>query len=158
MTSERTCCFTGHRILENKQLPSISSQLRENIESLIHEGFSRFTSGGALGFDLLAAQTVLSLKKNYPQISLHLALPCRNQESRWNEKEQTLYRSVLSQADEVTYLGKEYHKDCMLLRNRYMVDHSACVIAYLKHFTGGTKYTVSYAAKKGVKVLYLNVV
>ena len=54
-------------ILEDLQLIELLS--REN------SGYLYFGAGGALGFDTLAAQTVLDLKKDYPQIKLILVLP-----------------------------------------------------------------------------------
>ena len=38
-----------------------------------------YGAGGALGFDTLAAQTVLDMKKEYPQLRLILVLPCEDQ-------------------------------------------------------------------------------
>ena len=34
---------------------------------------------GALGFDTIAAQAVLSVKETYPEVKLILVLPCENQ-------------------------------------------------------------------------------
>ena len=66
---EKTCCFTGHR-----KLPSIwgrwklAAKLEKAIVEQINNGIRFFGAGGALGFDTLAAQTVLKLKKKYPDI------------------------------------------------------------------------------------------
>ena len=43
----------------------------------------------------------------------------------------------------------------MLKRDRYMVDNSDIVVAYLTKSSGGTYYTVKYANEKGVKVVNL---
>lgn len=59
-----TCCFTGHRYLHPHLIPAIRSRLYEAAEGLIHQGVLYFGAGGALGFDTLAAQAVLELRKN----------------------------------------------------------------------------------------------
>ena len=51
---------------------------------LIDQGVTYFIAGGALVFDTLAAQTVLDLKKDYAQIKLILAIPCKNQSDKWS--------------------------------------------------------------------------
>ena len=73
---EKTCCFTGHR-----ELPvrwgrwKLVAELERAIIAQIDKGIQFFGAGGALGFDTLAAQTVLKLKKNHPNIKLILVLP-----------------------------------------------------------------------------------
>ena len=60
-----TCCFTGHRNIPFSEREQILSVLTEKIEELISTGIAVFINGGALGFDTLAAQTVLELKAEY---------------------------------------------------------------------------------------------
>lgn len=40
-----------------------------------------------------------------------------------------IYFSILEQADKVVYVSREYREGCMLKRNRYLVDHAACLLA-----------------------------
>lgn len=155
MLKEKTCCFTGHRAIEPASCLTIQKNLEKKISALIREGYIHFGSGGALGFDLLAADTVLSLKKLFPQIQLSMVLPCHDQDRYWSEHQRSRYYRVLSSADEVVYTSASYYKGCMFKRNRYLVDSADCVLAYLAHNSGGTKYTVDYANKTGVNVLFI---
>ena len=66
----QTCCFTGHRKIPLDQLESVTQRLRDAVLASIKDGYLYFGAGGALGFDTLAAQTVLNLKKDYQQIKL----------------------------------------------------------------------------------------
>ncbi len=68
----QTCCFTGHRKIPPEQYAALARRLEQEITCLIGQGIVYFGAGGALGFDTLAAQTVLRLKKKYPQIKLIL--------------------------------------------------------------------------------------
>lgn len=80
---------------------------------------------------------------------LHCILPCKEQESKWTASAQELYRSILAQANEVVYVGQEYSRDCMLERNRHLVDHSSFLLAvYNGTRRSGTGATVNYAKGK----------
>ena len=50
-----TCCFTGHRLLPKDRLDEITLRLSRQVDEMIAQGVCRFISGGALGFDQLAA-------------------------------------------------------------------------------------------------------
>lgn len=156
MEKEWTCCFTGHREIDAKTVKNLQKMLKKTLLRLIEEGYSHFISGGALGFDTLAAEAVLNLKNKKPHIRLTMALPCRNQDKFWNEMQKAKYKALLSLADSIFYTDEEYNKGCMFKRNRYMVDKSSCVIAYLNSCYGGTKYTVDYAKKTNRRIIFLD--
>ena len=111
-----------------------------------------FRAGGAVGFDTLAALCVLSAKENYPNIKLHLLLPCKNQTRGWSDGDIEKYNYILSQADSVRYVSEERAAGCMLKRDRALVDGADLCIAYCRRSTGGTAYTMSYAKERGVEV------
>lgn len=58
---------------------NFKARLNISIEQLIHQGYLHMISGGAMGMDLMAAETVLSLKKRYPSLCLELAVPWAGQ-------------------------------------------------------------------------------
>lgn len=107
-----------------------------------------------MGFDTLAAQTVLDLKSDYPQIKLILVLPCLSQTNGWNSRDIEIYKVIKQKADKVVYTSQEYSRGCMHKRNRHLVDNSSVCICYLTQNTGGTAYTVEYAKRK--KLLVIN--
>lgn len=99
---------------------------------------------------------VLALKKENPALKLHCILPCEGQANGWSTSARELYHSILGQADEVVYVDREYSKGCMLERNRYLVDHAACLLAvYNGEWRGGTAMTVRYAKKMEREVIIL---
>ena len=150
-----SCCFTGHRDIDVTKVSAIKEKLNTVISQLIKQGYTDFYDGGALGFDMLAAEAVLELKKIYPHIRLHIIVPCANQSSRWSKENVWRYEAIISLADEVKILSPFYFDGCMQVRNRYMVDNSSVCIAYLERTTGGSAGTVKYAEKQGVEVIYL---
>lgn len=147
-----TLCFTGHRKIPPEQYDSIARRLQKEIIDYIVNGYLYFGAGGALGFDTLAAQTILRLKKDYPIIRLILVLPCITQSYGWNEMDKSIYEDIKSQADKVVYTSQEYLKGCMFKRNRHLVDNSSACICYLTENKGGTYYTVNYARQNNLKI------
>lgn len=152
-----TCCFTGHRKLPCHDIRQIYARLDDLLDTLISKGVTTFYAGGALGFDTLAALTVLDKKALHPEVKLIVCQPCADQSSKWEESDIAIYKSILSNADEVVCLHDTYTKDCMLERNRYMVDRSELCIAYCTSDSGGSAYTLRYAEKKGLRVKNLAV-
>ena len=155
--NETTCCFTGHRNISKYNLEKLKVELENAIEQLISYGVINFEAGGALGFDTIAALTVLKVKEKIPQIKLILVLPCINQADKWNESDVETYEYIKSQVDECIYTSEDYSKGCMLKRNRYMVDHAEYVIsAWDGRKAGGTYATLNYARKLNRKIINLN--
>lgn len=108
-----------------------------------------------MGFDTMAAQTVLSLKLKHPEIKLILVLPCQSQADRWSEEDRAVYEEIKRKADKVKYTSIEYTSGCMHKRNRHLVDNSSVCVSYMTKSTGGTAYTVDYARKSHVRVINL---
>ena len=135
---EKTACFTGHRKIPPESISELSQRLKNTLLRLIEEGYMYFGAGGALGFDTLAAQCVLSLKNQYTHIKLILVLPCITQTKGWSENDIAIYTS------------REYSRGCMFKRNRHLVDCSSVCVAYLTQEKGGTAYTVNYAKEHGL--------
>ena len=148
-----TCCFTGHRDIED--IKNISRMISTQVVKLYNLGVRKFISGMAQGFDLLAAKEVIALKQSFEDIELILAIPCRDQTAGWDESLKIVYQTLKQHADEVIYVSPYYTKECMLKRDRYMVDNSRFVVAFLNKERGGTHYTVKYAKKLGRKIINL---
>ncbi len=150
------CCFSGHRRLSLEEIQVIQHELLSVIETiLIDREPCQFLAGGALGFDTIAAETVLFFREIYPWIRLILVLPCQNQTKGWPQKEIDRYEKICSQADEIIYTSQAYYNGCMLFRDRYLAEHSDVCIAFLRPNIqkGGTRYTVNYCLEKGVSVV-----
>ena len=151
----KTVCFTGHRTIPRERYARIKALLDEVIENEITQGAMHFRTGGARGFDTLAALCVLSARVRHPEIRLELILPCPSQADGWIPSDVALYESILSMADTVSYVSREYYNGVMHERNRALVNGSDLCVTYLTTSHGGTAYTVSYAIKNGVDFINL---
>ena len=97
------------------------------------------------------------MQEKYPTIKLHCILPCEGQEIKWAASAQAQYRAILKQASNVVYVSRKYTPDCMLERNRYMVDHASILLAVHNGTQrSGTGATVNYARKLGRKIIVIN--
>ncbi len=148
-----TCSFTGHRNINPKDVYSIKNKIYLNVIYLIKNGVIYFGVGGARGFDTIAAEVILELRKIYPYIKLILVIPCLDQNKYWSKVDNEKYEKIKKQADKVKVLSYRYYKGCMQDRNRHLIDHSSYLICYKRKNTGGTAYTVNYAKTKNIKVI-----
>ena len=150
---EKAACFAGHRALSQKKIEWIVKRLNEEVDRLIQQGVTTFVSGGAVGFDQIAASLIISKKQQGINVRLIFALPCLNQDEKWADRQKKLYHSLLGEGDEVVYVSEEYTPNCMKERNIYMVDNSAhCICAMVKDFSG-TGQTVLYALQQGLEII-----
>jgi len=152
---EKTCFFTGHRNIPQEKYLEVQEKLEQTIEQLIAQGVRYFGAGGALGFDTLAALTVLKLKRQHPEIRLALILPYNDYGSNWPDRDRELHAQIANRADKVIYTSERYYNGCMYKRNRHMAEQSGHCVCYLERVTGGTAYTVSYAKSIGVPIINL---
>ncbi len=150
---EKTCCFSGHRNIKDKD--AVSERIYSAISSLYQRGITHFISGMAVGFDMLAARQVIRLRSEHSEVRLICALPGRDQTVLWDEGSMIAYKTITEMADEVINIDMWSGRDALLKRDRYMVDNSEHIVAYLARERGGTFYTVNYARKKGLNIINL---
>lgn len=157
LANERNCCFfTGHRRLSVHAAVRAARLTGLLCEKLIKKhGVTDFITGGALGYDLIAAREVLRLRQKYP-VRLHMYLPCTDQTELWRKDQQEEWRSIAAEADSVRYITDgPYINGCMQKRNRAMVDSAYFGIAFCLKSRGGTAGTLRYAQKRGRRVAVL---
>lgn len=146
------CCFTGHRPEKlNRSEVEIKKDLEGAILQAIDDGFVTFITGMARGVDIWAGEIILQLRKNNPNLHLIAASPYDGFESRWSADWQRRYKDILDQADLVRFVCNGYSKSCFQIRNEWMVNRSARVIAVYNGEPGGTRNTIEYAERNKVE-------
>ena len=145
------CAFTGHRDLDSRFDRELLDRV---ILNLIKSGARNFYCGMAIGFDMLAAETVLRHKENY-DIKLCACIPCDGQSKYFSLKDKERYEKILCACDEKIIFSTEYTPGCMQERDRFLVDNCDVLVSYLRKNYGGTHYTVSYARKQNKKIIEL---
>ena len=165
MDNKTAVAFTGHRPRKfpwrydelDPRCVALKAVLTEQITALADAGITQFLSGMAEGTDVWSALSVLALQEKNPKVKLHCILPCREQADKWTASSQDLYRSILERADSIVYVSRTYHKNCMLERNRFLVDHASALLAvYNGEWRGGTAATMRYAQKLGREIIVID--
>ena len=150
----KTCSFTGHRRIAPSHEKKLRELLCRAVKYAYDNGCRKFIAGGAVGFDTLAALTVLLLRRSHPEIRLHLILPAPSQTRGWPQDEITLYEQILAQADSHRFVSAAYYNGVLQMRNRALVEVSDICVAYLRSsHGGGTAYTAALALKKGLRLI-----
>ena len=153
-----TCCFTGHR---PGKLPwgfnetdlrclSLKRKIADAVDAAYQSGYRHFICGMAQGCDWYFAEAVLALRKQRSDVTLEAAIPCPEQSETWPVGDRRRYREILAACDFETLVQSHYSPGCMQRRNRYMVDHSALIIAVYDGLPGGTRQTLEYAIRQRV--------
>ena len=161
---EETCCFTGHR---PEKLPwgfdegdprciRLKHRLQDAVETAYESGKRHFICGMARGCDFYFAEAVLALRQTRPDVTLEAAIPCKSQSRGWALAERMRWTDLVARCDLETLIQPHYTPDCMLRRNRYMVDHSSLVIAVYDGTDGGTRRTLEYALRRQVPFVDLS--
>lgn len=163
LPTTKNICFAGprparlpdHGRRDSAAMVEIKQRLKQTILSHFSQGKTTFLNGCMSGFDVIAGETVLSLKQEYPAIRCVTAAPFRldyfrneNWTPEWKARALDLYL----RSDAAFSLSQTYHKGVYYERNRFMVDHSAALICYYTGAGTGTKYTMDYAAKKRLEI------
>ena len=161
----RSCCFTGHRPAKlpwgmnegDPRCEKLKLELAARLEGIYALGYRHFISGMALGCDMYFAEAVLALREVHTDVCLEAAVPFGDQPGKWDSAQRRRYNRLLDSADQVSVLQIAYSSDCMMQRNRYMVDHASLLLACFDGRPGGTMNTVLYAERRGVQVILLEI-
>lgn len=151
---EKTCCFTGHRIIPRDQYDTIAARTEIKIRELIlKHGIRFFGVGGAIGYDTLAAQILFRLRDtDFPEIKVILVYPFEGFDSRWTDAQKETYTRMLPKYNKRVCVAPAASREAYLARDRHLVDNSSICVAYCTRNSGGTAYTVRYAHDKGLKI------
>lgn len=162
MDITQTVCFSGHRpekftfplTPEYPEYVCLLEATRQAIIDSIEDGYAHFMVGMAGGFDLIAASAFYELKDvglipGNVRFTAVLPFTGHKPTKDWLE----IHQAVLEEADEVVTVAAKFSTRAYLERNRYMVDRSNRLICYCRCLTGGTAYTVKYAARNGRQII-----
>lgn len=135
----KSCFFIGHRDAPD----SIHPALDKAIERCITEqGITEFIVGQYGNFDRLAAHALVEAKRKHPGITLLLLLPYHPAD-RFVEPPSGFDGTYYPEGMELVP-----KKVAIVRANRYMVDHSECLIAYAWHPASNARELLEYARRR----------
>ena len=155
ISGRNACCFTGHRpdkMPSGEKLRELGLRVQTVAEVLMNNGVDTFIIGMAPGFDLFAAE-ILMKTGVLDSARLICAMPYRKDHIRQAEAsgQRKIYEEALRRCAAVPDFFENYCEKCYKVRNRFMVNCSSHIIAYLKDrdaMKTGTGMTVRMSEKK----------
>ena len=153
---ENALCFTGHRpekLPQGEMLAALLRALYYQIDLAINAGLTCFYTGMADGIDYEAALYVFSRRRTNPALRVIGVTPCSDYRTFYENHGYCMsHLWTLEQGVDlhVTLPGTWRQPGVFLTRNRFMVDHSAAVIAVCRDGRSGSAQTLRYARSKGL--------
>lgn len=148
-----TCSFAGHNEVYQANIEHLlDNTIRKIITSEIEP--YHFLVGGMGEFDAKAASAVRKAKHNFPhlEIKLILVLPYLTQEVNQNK---AYYEQLYDEIVVPIELAGIHYKSAIPKRNRWMIDESDLLIAFVYRDFGGAHTTLKYAMKKNLHIINL---
>ncbi len=118
----KTIAFTGHRHINGDNIAPLREELTHIIRQQYYNGYTTFIVGGAVGFDLLAAEIVLELQQEFIDIQLFCAVPYAGHHIYFREESMQRYIHIADKATANIILSPCYYDGCFLRRNDYMIE------------------------------------
>lgn len=148
-----TCCFVGHRDINPGDDNKIIARLRYLVDPLLQKNVKYFGVGGAIGFDMLAAEYILHLRDDVrKKIKLISVLPYPDYYASWTEDLIKRQKAIIQKSDKVVYTSKAFSDDVYRIRNEHLLAFSGYCITYCHRTSGGTANTVRKAMEEGLIV------
>ena len=138
----KTCFFIGHR----EAPESLAALLEEAVERHICQlGVTEFVVGSYGEFDRMAAGQLAAAKKRHPEINIMLLAPYHPSE----------HRLCLPRGFETVFyppgMERVPKRFAIARANRYMIQHSDCVIAYVRYIASNSRELLEYARRLEAK-------
>ncbi len=135
----KRCFFIGHREADDSIYQSLYKSIEDHI---VKFNVEEFVVGQYGGFDRLARKALIEAKQKHPHIRLLLLmsyLPTEHNKTISTEFDDSIYPEGLES------VPRRY---AIVRANRYMVDHSDYLIAYVTHLASNAYNLVEYAMRK----------
>ena len=141
-----SCFFIGHRETMDDVLPQLSDAIERHITQY---GVCEFVVGNYGGFDRIVIGALTKAKIRHPEIRLLLLVPYHPAERPTQTPpgfDSTFYPPGME---------KVPRKVAIVCANRYMVEHSDYLIAYVRYPASNARELMVYAEQRGVFITNL---
>jgi uncharacterized phage-like protein YoqJ len=143
---------------KNPGIRFIKKALENRLRSLIDEGLEWVILSGQLGVETWAAEVVLEMKKEFPELKYAVLTPFLEQEKKWNEAKQEKYQMILDQADfHRSLTNKPYEAPWQFVeKNKFFLRNSdGILIVYDEETEGSPKFIKKEAERYAEKADYV---
>ena len=146
--NKKICCCFGHRTVYN----TINALVDEAVEYAVSSGYNEFYTGGMGDFDRLFESALHKFRTKHAKSDFKIILikPYFSNELNTNRE---YYKSMYDEIIIPDIVQKVHYKSAVTVRNRWMVDMSDLIIAYVTHSYGGAYSALKYAEKKNKEII-----
>lgn len=128
---------------------------------LYEKGVRRFLVGGSLGVDQWAGEIILRLKEQpeYSDIELVVVLPFPGHDEQWDARSRERLAFLIRHSTEYLTGGKTACQESYIQRNRYMVDHTDCLLVVYDDSLNGPSETlriIDYAKNRKIPIVMIH--
>jgi uncharacterized phage-like protein YoqJ len=156
---------TGYKMHElgifddkNPGIRYIKKALENRFRALIDDGLEWIILSGQLGVETWAAEVVMELKEEFPELKYAILTPFIDQEKRWNEAKQEKYEEILHHADfhrSLTNIPYEAPWQFIEKNKFFMRNSDGILIVYDEETDGSPKFIKKEAERYAEKNDYL---
>ncbi|MGG1675187.1 DUF1273 domain-containing protein [Neobacillus sp. NRS-1170] len=135
----------------------IKAAIKKALMPMAEDGLEWVLISGQLGVELWAAEVVLELQSEFPELKLAVITPFLDQQASWNETNKEWYESILAQADFIDSVTKKgYEKPWQFrLKNQFFIEKSdGLLLLYDNEKEGSPKYLYELAQQYQKNHLY----
>jgi uncharacterized phage-like protein YoqJ len=135
----------------------IKKAVKKRVISLLEEGLEWVIVSGQWGVEIWAAEAVLELKEQYPDLRLAIITPFLEQEENWSEEKKGIYSSVIGRADYVNSVTKSKYEGPWQFKekNKFVLRNSdGMILVYDEEQEGSPKYMKELALKLALTQVY----
>lgn len=165
MSDKKLLAFTG---LKPHKMPfgfdedspaciSLKEMIKKSLIELIeNENVTRFISSVSMGIEMICAEIVLELKREYPYLELEAAVTHKEQSLLWPDKYRERYDAILEQCVYINLSSDEYMEGLIEKRNKYMINKCDLILAIWNEKSGVIGDFMSYALKRKKQIIIID--
>lgn len=148
---------TGYRSYElgifssqDPKVKVIKYLLRRYLIQKMNDGLEWIITGGQLGVEQWTIETVIELKKDYPELKVSMMYPFTSFGEQWNEQNQSKLHELEMKVDFCASVSNQPYQSPKQLKNfqKFMLNHTDQItLIYDKEYPGKSQYDYLEANK-----------
>ena len=147
-----SCTFAGHWEVYSR---NVEGSIEFAIESILKKDNSFVFYSGDMGeFDKMCSAAVRTAKRRHPELDIKLmvVLPCMMAKINTDKD---FYKNLYDDIIIPMELSDAHYKSAITKRNRWIIDRSDFLIAYVYRDFGGAYTTLKYANRMNKEIINL---
>jgi uncharacterized phage-like protein YoqJ len=118
----------------------IKKAIQRKLITLLEDGLEWVILSGQLGVETWAAEVIMDLQMDYPQLRYAVITPFLDQEKNWNEMKKEKYEEILMNADYTATVTKKPYEGPwqFVAKNKFFIQNSDGLLIVFDEEKGGS--------------------